>query len=161
MFSCQSCLFGGFLVHRPRGRMQVLPAHLALSRHGFLCLLTHQLYSYCLQGRLAYYMKQNLFRWIGFFFAICTTKKESEWFSIETSPTWYAILKYARTMINKLRRLDGRGHFKALFTSFSRRALHKDIGTCSNFKAKYWSFTLLYHNSLWPKNVMLESLMQI
>lgn len=125
----------------------------------FLCLLTHQLYSYCLQGRLAYYIKQNLFRWIGVFLRI--TKKESEWFSIETSPTWYAILKYARTMINKLRRLDGRGHFKALFTSFSRRALHKDIGTCSNFKAKYWSFTLLYHNSLWPKNVMLESLMQI
>lgn len=53
MFSCQSCLFGGFLVHRPRGRIQVLPAHLALSRHGFLCLLTHQLYSYCLQGRLS------------------------------------------------------------------------------------------------------------
>lgn len=75
------------------------------------------------------------------------TKKESEWFSIETSPTWYAILKYARTMINKLRWLDGRGHYKALFTSFSRRALHKDIGTCSNFKAKYWSFTLLYHDS--------------
>lgn len=159
MFSCQSCLFGGFLVHRPRGRIQVLPAHLALSRHGFLCLLTHQLYSYCLQGRLAYYIKQNLFRWIGVFLRI--TKKESEWFSIEKSPSWYAILKYARTMINKLRRLDGRGHFKALFTSFSRRALHKDIGTCSNFKAKYWSFTLLYHNSLWPKNVMLESLMQI
>lgn len=149
MFSCQSCLFGGFLVHRPRGRIQVLPAHLALSRHGFLCLLTHQLYSYCLQGRFAYYIKQNLFRWIGFFLRI--TKKESEWFSIETSPTWYAILKYARTMINKLRRLDGRGHFKALFTSFSRRALHKDIGTCSNFKAKYWSFTLLYHDSLWQK----------
>lgn len=159
MFSCQSCLFGGFLVHRPRGRIQVLPAHLALSRHGFLCLLTHQLYSYCLQGCFAYYIKQNLFRWIGVFLRI--TKKESEWFSIETSPTWYAILKYARTMINKLRRLDGRGHFKALFTSFSRRALHKDIGTCSNFKAKYWSFTLLYHDSLWPKNVMLESLMQI
>lgn len=125
----------------------------------FLCLLTHQLYSYCLQGRLAYYIKQNLFRWIGVFLRI--TKKESEWFSIETSPSWYAILKYARTMINKLRRLDGRGHFKALFTSFSRRALHKDIGTCSNFKAKYWSFPLLYHDSLWPKNVMLESLMQI
>lgn len=160
MFSCQSCLFGGFLVHRPRGRIQVLPAHLALSRHGFLCLLTHQLYSYCLQGCFAYYIKQNLFRWIGVFF-LRITKKESEWFSIETSPTWYAILKYARTMINKLRRLDGRGHFKALFTSFSRRALHKDIGTCSNFKAKYWSFTLLYHDSLWPKNVMLESLMQI
>lgn len=101
------------------------------------------------------------FQMNSFFFAICTTKKESEWFSIETSPTWYAILKYARTMINKLRRLDGRGHFKALFTSFSRRALHKDIGTCSNFKAKYWSFPLLYHDSLWPKNVMLESLMQI
>lgn len=149
MFSCQSCLFGGFLVHRPRGRIQVLPAHLALSRHGFLCLLTHQLYSYCLQGRLAYYIKQNLFRWIGFFFAYY--EKESEWFSIETSPTWYAILKYARTMINKLRWLDGRGHYKALFTSFSRRALHKDIGTCSNFKAKYWSFPLLYHDSLWPK----------
>lgn len=160
MFSCQSCLFGGFLVHRPRGRIQVLPAHLALSRHGFLCLLTHQLYSYCLQGCFAYYIKQNLFRWIGFFF-LRITKKESEWFSIETSPTWYAILKYARTMINKLRRLDGRGHFKALFTSFSRRVLHKDIGTCSNFKAKYWSFPLLYHDSLWPKNVMLESLMQI
>lgn len=83
-------------------------------------------------------------------------------FFIEMSPTTCdTILKYARTMINKLRWLDGRGHYKALFTSFSRRALHKDVGTCSNFKAKYWSFTLLYHNSLWPKNVMLESLMQI
>lgn len=83
-------------------------------------------------------------------------------FFIEMSPTTCdTILKYARTMINKLRWLDGRGHFKALFTSLSRRALHKDIGTCSNFKAKYWSFTLLYHDSLWPKNVMLEGLMQI
>lgn len=148
MFSCQSCLFGGFLVHRPRGRIQVLPAHLALSRHGFLCLLTHQLYSYCLQGRLACYIKQNLFRWIDFFYNMYYKKKFRMIFFIEMSPTTCdTILKYARTMINKLRRLDGRGHFKALFTSFSRRALHKDIGTCSNFKAKYWSFTLLYHDS--------------
>lgn len=148
MFSCQSCLFGGFLVHRHRGRIQVLPAHLALSRHGFLCLLTHQLYSYCLQGRLACYIKQNLFRWIDYFYNMYYKKKFRMIFFIEMSPTTCdTILKYARTMINKLRWLDGRGHYKALFTSFSRRALHKDIGTCSNFKAKYWSFTLLYHDS--------------
>lgn len=114
----------------------------------FLCLLTHQLYSYCLQGRLAYYIKQNLFRWIDYFYNMYYKKKFRMIFFIEMSPTTCdTILKYARTMINKLRRLDGRGHFKALFTSFSRRDLHKDIGTCSNFKAKYWSFTLLYHDS--------------
>lgn len=41
----------------------------------FLCLLTHQLYSYCLQGRLAYYIKQNLFRWIDFFCNIYYEKR--------------------------------------------------------------------------------------
>lgn len=35
-----------------------------------------------------------------------------------------------------LRELDVRDHFKAIFAFFRRRALYKDLGKCSNFKAK-------------------------
>lgn len=36
--------------------------------------------------------------------------------------------------------LDGRGHFKTIFIFFRGRALNKDIGKYSNFKAKIFGF---------------------
>lgn len=50
--------------------------------------------------------------------------------------------------IHWLRRLDGRGHFKDLFTSFKRRVLYEDVGECSN----QLSFILVvydWQNPLW------------
>lgn len=61
----------------------------------------------------------------------------------------------------KLRRLDGRGHFKALFTSFSRRALHKDIGTCSIFKLNIGVLIYYIMINYGQKYHVRNSLMQI
>lgn len=36
--------------------------------------------------------------------------------------------------------LDGRGHFKTIFVFFRGRALNKDIGKYSNFKAKIFGY---------------------
>lgn len=61
----------------------------------------------------------------------------------------------------KLRRLDGRGHFKALFTFFSRRALHKDIGTCSIFKLNIGVLIYYIMINYGQKYHVRNSLMQI
>lgn len=42
--------------------------------------------------------------------------------------------------------LDGRGHFKTIFVFFRGRALNKDIGKYSYFKAKIFSLLM---KSLW------------
>lgn len=41
-----------------------------------------------------------------------------------------------------LRGLNGRGHFETIFIFFVGRALNKDIGKYSNFKAKIFGYFL-------------------